>query len=412
MPAMANISIQKPTDQPTGAYRLMNELRLNLESNDFHTFRIIVAFAKAGPLLRLDDLVKRWKSAGKNIQAIIGIDQKGTSQQALEYAIVNFDLAYIAHVPGNFSPTFHPKVYLFVGKEKALAYIGSNNLTVGGTETNLETHIKLEINLPSDKILLENILSIWDDALKISTQLDNELLSQLVESGLVLSEKQMRQSRSDIAQQVKSQSNEENEIPTQTFPILPIRPPSPLPKVSKPRKIEPKSTENLKDEISEPFHLPSETFVIQIKPHHNGEIFLSKIAVNQNPDFFGYPFTGLTTPKKSTNRAYPQRIPDPIVNLVVYDTNGKSVLHFRDFELNTVYYEQKAEIRITVPQEVVSSTPEFSIMVMRQTPPDKSYDYDIDIYPPQSYQYNEYLEVCNQPMPSGGNATARRFGWL
>src|SRR5207253_2874287 len=32
--------------------------------------------------------------------------------------------------------------------------------------------------------------------------------------------------------------------------------------------------------------------VIQIIPHHNGEIFLSKNAVNQNPALFGFPFSG------------------------------------------------------------------------------------------------------------------------
>ena len=50
--------------------------------------------------------------------------------------------------------------------------------------------------------------------------------------------------------------------------------------------------------------------VIQVTPHHNGEIHLSKIAVNQNPTFFDYPFTGMTVPKKAGNPTYPQRVPE------------------------------------------------------------------------------------------------------
>lgn len=40
--------------------------------------------------------------------------------------------------------TFHPKVYLFEGKEEASAIVGSSNLTAGGLYTNLEAAIWLE----------------------------------------------------------------------------------------------------------------------------------------------------------------------------------------------------------------------------------------------------------------------------
>jgi hypothetical protein len=72
----------------------------------------------------------------------------------------------------------------------------------------------------------------------------------------------------------------------------------------------------------------------------------------------------------------------------------------------------KSEIRITVPQDVILNVPEYSIMVMSQTLADQSHDYDIEIYTPGSEEYDQYLDVCNQTMPSGGKTAARRFGWL
>src|SRR5205085_2252108 len=87
----------------------------------------------------------------------------------------------------------------------------------------------------------------------------------------------------------------------------------------------------------------SEALVIQIVPHHNGEVFLSKIAVNQNPGFFGFPFRGITTPKIARNPSYPQRVPDPVVNITVYDAAGNVTLTRTAFELNTVYYSTKSE---------------------------------------------------------------------
>ena len=156
----------------------------------------------------------------------------------------------------------------------------------------------------------------------------------------------------------------------------------------------------------------TQALVIQIVPHHNGEVFLSKGAANQNPAFFGWPFTGQTIPKKPENPSYPQRTPDPVVDLKVYDPSGKLVIRHATFNLNTVYYEKKSEIRITVPPDVVKAVPAGSVMVMRQAAEQQNLDYDVDIYVKGSPQYNEYLGVCNQTMPSGGKAKARRFGWL
>ncbi|MCK6624701.1 MAG: hypothetical protein L6R45_05940 [Anaerolineae bacterium] len=67
---MAKISIQKPTDQPSGKARLLDELRTNLNRADLDRFRIIVAFAKVGPLLRLKQDIQNWIGNGKIVEAI------------------------------------------------------------------------------------------------------------------------------------------------------------------------------------------------------------------------------------------------------------------------------------------------------------------------------------------------------
>jgi hypothetical protein len=305
-----------------------------------------------------------------------------------------------------FSPTFHPKIYLFTGADKAVAYVGSNNLTVGGTETNLETHIKFELDLPDDSVLLSDLQGCWDDSLQIARELDETLLRELIDSGLAPSEVEARKS-------VFGEGKQPAKKPQPSFPKLKITPPSPIPKenLHKPEK---KEGITLPEKAVPPEVSPVavQALVIQIIPHHNGEVFLSKRAIDQNPEFFGWPFTGWTTPKKGSNKAYPQRTPDPTINMIVFDSSGKPIVTHLEFGLNTVYYDRNKEIRITVPQDVVQTTPEYSIMVMKQTETDQSYDYDIEIYVPGSEQYNLYLAVCNQTMPSGGRATPRKFGWL
>ncbi len=409
---MPAISLLKPTDQPTGAARLIDELRRNFASSDFNEMRMVVAFAKHGPLLRLQQDILRWKSLGKPIRAVFGIDQRGTSRQALDFALGNFSETYIAHVGnGPFNPTFHPKIYLFLGATRTVGYVGSNNLTVGGTETNLECGIRLDLASPSDDTVRAELLACWDDAVTASLPLDAALLARLSATGMVLDENQMQRGGSQRSATAAFAGGG-----ISGFPGMHVRPPSAIPAASiRPRLTRAKSAKGAPARPTAAAVATSagtQALVIQIVPHHNGEVFLSKGAANQNPAFFGWPFTGQTIPKKPENPSYPQRTPDPVVDLKVYDPSGKLVIRHATFNLNTVYYEKKSEIRITVPPDVVKAVPAGSVMVMRQAAEQQNLDYDVDIYVKGSPQYNEYLGVCNQTMPSGGKAKARRFGWL
>lgn len=402
---MAKISIQKPTDQPSGKVRLLNELRDNLKRPDLNKFRIIVAFAKVGPLLRLEQDIQNWINNDKIVEAIFGIDERGTSFQALQFALAYFHQVYVAHISGVFNPTFHPKIYLFTDQDKAVAYVGSNNLTVGGTETNLETNIKFELDLPGDAEILSELEGCWDDTLQISRELNEELLKELFDSGQVPNERETRKITSVGEKDTTKKSQP-------AFPKLRVIPPSPLPRKKSQKPREKGIISPIKPTPTEANTFAVKALVIQITPHPNGEVFLSKTAIDQNPEFFGWPFKGWTIPKKPSNKAYPQREPDPIVNITVFDKAGIPVVSCIEFSLNTVYYDRNSEMRITISQDVVQATPEYSIMVLKQAEIDQSYDYDIEIYTPGSEQYQAYLAVCNQTMPSGGKQRARRFGWL
>ncbi|MCR4315041.1 MAG: phospholipase D family protein [Planctomycetes bacterium] len=414
---MPTISIQKPTDQPRGNLRLLDELRAGFESSDFEEMWMVVAFAKHGPLLRLAPAIEAWRRNRKSIRAVFGIDQRGTSRQALEFALRHFNEAYIVHGGSSgFRPTFHPKMYMFHGKQRALAFVGSNNLTVGGTETNLECCNRFDMVLPEDQGLADQIQACWDDAAMAGLVLDRDLLEAMVTSGLVLDENQMQRLSRSVS---GTGSPASVGLSCPTFPRLPVRLPSPIPpsamsdQAAARKKSKAAASRTAATSVQSPStSIGTEALVIQIAPHHNGEVFLSKTAVDQNPAFFGWPFSGQTAPKKESNPSYPQRTPDPVVDLKVFNAEGRIIVRHHPFDLNTVYYEKKHEIRITVPSNVVHAAPDGSIMVMRQVDEPTNLDYDIEIHIQDSPRYNEYFAVCNQQMPSGGWAQGRRFGWL
>lgn len=84
----------------------------------------------------------------------------------------------------------------------------------------------------------------------------------------------------------------------------------------------------------------------------------------------------------------------------------------KGYSLNTVYYQLKGEIRITIPPDFGRQIPERSILEMTRVSPDLGLDYRCEVFPPNSAQYQELYRICTETMPSGGSRTPRKFGWL
>jgi HKD family nuclease len=402
---MAGIQILKPVDAAVGNRRLLDELKNDLDADDYSDFRWLVAYAKAGPLQRLKTRLQAWRTKGRTIRAIFGIDQQGTSREALELALALCDEIYVTQERGI---TFHPKAYIFTGDAKARLYIGSNNLTVGGTETNFEATVLIEAALPADNAVLAEINELWDQLLPaqcVATRvLDQALLNNLVASGDVVDEKTLRKTQNKATKAKKTSTPKAG---------LKLKPPSPLPAGAKaaaaPQQAAPAQAVQA---VPAPAAVPATQAVglaIQIKPHHNGEIFLSKLAVNQNPAFFDFPFNALTVPKKAGGIPYPQRLPDPVVNIQVYGAGG-ALLHTENaYKLNTVFYEPKNEIRVTA-LPLVQHVPDYSVLVMTAGET-AGIDYEMTIYTPDNPDYASWVAACNQQMPGGGKVP-RKFGWF
>ena len=409
---MAEFTLIKPLDQPPGTRRLLEDLKTALQSENFDALYIIVAYAKSGPLLRLRELLENWRKAGKSLDIILGVDQQGTSLEAVELSQELFDNVYITQ---NSGITFHPKIYLFTGKKHARAFIGSNNLTVGGTEKNFESSVHLEMMLPVDEANLSEVMSAWADLMPSNCAatrlLDAEILAELITNETILKEKALysRSNGSDAA----SVSSRGRGVKSR----LKVKPESPLPKSvlvanQKASAVFKKAKPGATKAKAEPTknNIIARGLVMQIKPHHNGEIFLSVIAAKQNPDFFDWPFTGATTPKKVGNPTYPQMDPDPFVNVDVYGVAHDPIISLNNYRLNTVYYEKNSEIRVTA-SPLVGTVPDYSVLIMELSEVE-GIKYNMTIHRPDSPDYDNWLAACDQQMPSGGKPIARKFGWF
>lgn len=419
---MVRVSFLRPIDQFNGTRRLLNELRDCLHNDEYDHLLLSVAFAKSGPLLRLAPDISVWRQHGKNISAIFGIDLLSTSKQALDFALNNFNDIFITHTTAHVN--FHPKFYLFYGADHAVCFQGSHNLTVGGTEINFEGGTKIEMDRPEDEETFQEALSCWESLLptncSMTLEVDRGLITNLLNRGDIFDETVNKPRRlRTVGVTPGSGTTAGTTASPSPFPRTYPKPQSSIPRevllAAAPTAASAKGAakagakKGVKRAAAPPV-ITSEALVIQIVPQNNGEVYLSKRAVDQNPTFFGFPFTGRAKPKKSKNPPYPQRVPDPVVNVTIYDEHDDLSLAVTGFNLNTVFYEGRSEIRITFSTELRKATAPYSIMVMRQT--EEAHDYDIEIFNPGSALYQAYLDVCNQTLPGGGSAQPRRMGWL
>ena len=115
-----------------------------LDSTDYHTLNIAVAFAKNSGVLRIKDALARFRARGGVVNAYVGVDMGGTSYEALSALLLNTDSLFVVH--SERGQTFHSKIYQFSGEENGLLVVGSHNLTGGGLWTNFESSVHVHLD--------------------------------------------------------------------------------------------------------------------------------------------------------------------------------------------------------------------------------------------------------------------------
>jgi len=180
--------------------QLGNRLIELLDSGDFHTLNIAVAFAKNSGVLRVKNALENFRKSGGKVNVYVGVDLGGTSYEALTALLLYTDTLNVVH--SEKGQTFHSKIYQFVGDTKGFLVVGSHNLTGGGLWTNFESSTLIPFD-GSKGILgqirggmddfIAQLKSLGDSIMSIAAQEDVE---SLLQNGYVIKEvtEQVRQS--------------------------------------------------------------------------------------------------------------------------------------------------------------------------------------------------------------------------
>lgn len=120
-------------------------LKKLLDSEDYHTLNIAVAFAKNSGVLRIKDSLDNFRKRGGIVNVYVGVDLGVTSYEALTALLLCTDSLNVVH--SEKGQTFHTKIYQFEGKEKGIIIVGSHNLTGGGLWTNFENSALIAVDM-------------------------------------------------------------------------------------------------------------------------------------------------------------------------------------------------------------------------------------------------------------------------
>lgn len=112
------------------------------DSKRYDSFTCLVAFASYGGISALTPYILSEKERGVKIKIILGIDQKGTSKEALEEVLSWGVESKIYHTQS--VNIFHPKIYLFENTDIFTLIVGSNNLTTMGLVKNIECSLLIK----------------------------------------------------------------------------------------------------------------------------------------------------------------------------------------------------------------------------------------------------------------------------
>jgi len=167
---------------PSGPPYLFERINTLLRLPGLQRFRAAVAYARWDGIGLIASQIEILLKVGAEFQAIYGIANGVTTPDSLLYSLYLQELypthTYAGTVEDAFvNSTFHPKFFEFTYPDKAIAVVGSANLTGGGLSRNTELDVEIECRR-GDKFEKE-LDAAWNRVRAASKKTTLELIRKL-----------------------------------------------------------------------------------------------------------------------------------------------------------------------------------------------------------------------------------------
>lgn len=253
--------------------QLCRELNLKHKNKrKWSRFDFAVAWMNQSGAMKIYDSLKEFLNTGGEVRAIVGLDFSSTSYEGLTLML---DLSREGSIQTNVffdenrGCTFHPKLYLFTNNQLGRLYVGSNNMTGAGLDTNVEVSLQVTKKIDDDTIkqALTSLEAWSNEEGELRTRsLTYEFLDELKDKGYVQTEKEIRKTR-------QSDSGKK---------MLKSPPLFGRSKISRATGTKDTSTEN-KSGDQEPSETNENVLLMRVKPRRNGKQVQFSMRVFEHP---------------------------------------------------------------------------------------------------------------------------------
>jgi HKD family nuclease len=169
-------------------------LRESFLDDNYNSFIGFSAYTKKAGLDLISKELLEAKARYKSLTLYLGIADRGTSKEALEFLIANDIKTFTYCSDSNY--IFHPKIFFFDGEFEKRMIIGSSNLTKAGLTINgnIEASVLLDYSksdssgLKLQRQYFEYFDEILNKKINQVELLTSELLASFVEKGIVVEE--------------------------------------------------------------------------------------------------------------------------------------------------------------------------------------------------------------------------------
>lgn len=164
------------------ASRFGAELKTAIDPERWDELSIAVAWVRESGIRHVEEVLRDFLTAGKQVRIISGIAMRHTSYEGLS-RLLNLaehgDIkTFVYH--NESGAIFHPKLYLFRSANSARLIVGSNNLTAAGLYSNVEAGLSIDIASDDPRFLsaYDAFCSWQDTSTGLSKELDKKLLDR------------------------------------------------------------------------------------------------------------------------------------------------------------------------------------------------------------------------------------------
>jgi HKD family nuclease len=370
--------------------RIGDVLNTGIADASCQRFRFAVAYMRMSGWNRLAASIDSLLNRGGHVSGAVGVDNGVTSIEALQFLRRISTNSTIFHTTSGF--IYHPKLYLMNGDSRAVALIGSANLTRDGLFRNIEvaTAVHLDFNSSVDLEVYtrydEFMNGLLDTTHPNVQHITDETLDALSVAGLIKGEATTQEpgpgTRSRRATRTRPQTDLRRLFPPLRVPVappldmIPTRQPVP----QRPIVIPPATVGAVS------------TFVMQLSSFDSSH----KTGVPGTPEILiPHAAIGFFPPLSLAGRKYP----DVIFDVVLNTETGRERHTYRLW-----YYEERAigtridEYRLRLDHDTIdlSSPGGGDLIVINRLPPGNGPLYEVTILPQSDPTFPAFLSLCTK----------------